>query len=366
MNVQIPILCKANSAIIFDRRLWHSATPNYSTTTRHATFVGYGYRWLMPKEAMYVEPALMASTCPVRSQLLGGTKSNAELFSPGPSLPVSAWLRSIGVDPETTGLDLVKIAQQAAPVARMIGDIGAATYPRNEQSVPNITAGGPVEVTPLPPSSMADVAISAEDYAEHRLTGSERNTLQDEGFLVLGEGGGLGADSVSEMLSLLDASAAAVEGVESEQNQLPIFSQATSGLQEAPLVQSMLVSPTVLPKVCDELGWNIHMSTAFAAYPSGARHSSASSSAAAVTTWGRLDGQLCREVATAGLELPCLGLLAVFSLGTAGEAASVTVLPRSHRASFASQSVKAATARFGHSFCGGWRACDTPICRLTV
>jgi hypothetical protein len=38
---------------------------------------------------------------------------------------------------------------------------------------------------------------------------------------------------VSELLSLLDASAAAVEGVESEQNQLPIFSQATSGLQEA-------------------------------------------------------------------------------------------------------------------------------------
>lgn len=38
----IPILCKANSAIIFDRRLWHSATPNYSTQTRHATFVGYG------------------------------------------------------------------------------------------------------------------------------------------------------------------------------------------------------------------------------------------------------------------------------------------------------------------------------------
>jgi hypothetical protein len=348
----IPILCKANSAIIFDRRLWHSATPNYSTTTRHATFVGYGYvrftaehrnlivrcvyptsiskprgcaccsyRWLMPKEAMYVEPALTASSCPIRSQLLGLHDSNAHLFSPSASLPLAAWLRSIGVDTETTGFDILKTGPKPVPVSRMVGDIGHATFPRNEQSVPNIEAGGPVEVTLLPPSS--DVEINSEEYASHRLTQNERTTLLNEGYLALGAGEGLGSDEVSELLQLL----ATVGGGKSHQ-QLPIFSQATPALQESTLVTRTLVSTKVLPKVCDALGWNIHMNTAFALYPG----------AAAAATWGRLDGQLCAEIATAGVDLPCLGLVAVYSLqssthgsSAAGQAATITVLPRSHR-----------------------------------
>lgn len=271
---------------------------------------------------MYVEPALTASSCPIRSQLLGLHESNAHLFSPSASLPLAAWLRSIGVDTETTGFDILKTGPKPVPVSRMIGDIGHATFPRNEQSVPNIEAGGPVEVTLLPPSSMDDVAINGEEYALHRLTQNERTTLLNEGYLTLGAGGGLGQDEVSELLQLL----AAVGGGKTHQ-QLPIFSQATPALQESTLVHKTLVSTKVLPKVCDALGWNIHMNTAFALYPG----------AAAAASWGRLDGQLCAEIATAGVDLPCLGLVAVFSLqsahddSTTGPAATITVLPRSHR-----------------------------------
>ena len=37
----IPVLCPANSAMIFDRRLYHAAAPNWSQTLRKAYFVGY-------------------------------------------------------------------------------------------------------------------------------------------------------------------------------------------------------------------------------------------------------------------------------------------------------------------------------------
>lgn len=272
---------------------------------------------------MYVEPALTASTCPIRSQLLGLHTSNAELFSPSASLPLAAWLRSIGVDTQTTGFDVLKNGVRPAPTARMIGDIGHATFPRNEQSVLNIEAGGPVEVTVLPPSSMDDVGISVEEYAAHRLTMEERSTLLDHGYLALGAEGGLRTDDVSELRSSLERA-----GGGREHHLLPIFSQANPALQETTLAQNMLTCPRVLPKVCDAIGWNIHMSTAFAAYPSGA----------STVTWGRLDGQLCAEVATAGVDLPCLGLVAVFSLqspshdkGNSTEPAAITVLPYSHR-----------------------------------
>ena len=32
--------------LMFDRRLFHTPTPNWSSTTRKVCFVGYGFRWL--------------------------------------------------------------------------------------------------------------------------------------------------------------------------------------------------------------------------------------------------------------------------------------------------------------------------------
>ena len=39
----IPICCKENTCLIFDRRLWHTASPNWSEhNMRLACFAGYG------------------------------------------------------------------------------------------------------------------------------------------------------------------------------------------------------------------------------------------------------------------------------------------------------------------------------------
>lgn len=44
-----PILAPKGSAVIFDRRLWHSASANLWKEPRKALFYGYSYRWLMPR-----------------------------------------------------------------------------------------------------------------------------------------------------------------------------------------------------------------------------------------------------------------------------------------------------------------------------
>jgi len=46
----IPIRCPANSCLLFDRRLYHTATPHWEpeAPVRQALFVGYAHRWLRP------------------------------------------------------------------------------------------------------------------------------------------------------------------------------------------------------------------------------------------------------------------------------------------------------------------------------
>jgi ectoine hydroxylase-related dioxygenase (phytanoyl-CoA dioxygenase family) len=45
----IPVRARPGTAVFFDRRLWHAASPNWSTHTRKVLFYGYGYRWLKPR-----------------------------------------------------------------------------------------------------------------------------------------------------------------------------------------------------------------------------------------------------------------------------------------------------------------------------
>ncbi|MBK34926.1 MAG: hypothetical protein CME26_05275 [Gemmatimonadetes bacterium] len=49
VNGGVPILAPKGSAVIFDRRLWHSARANYWTEPRKVAFYGYGYRWLQAR-----------------------------------------------------------------------------------------------------------------------------------------------------------------------------------------------------------------------------------------------------------------------------------------------------------------------------
>ena len=113
----IPVCCKANSALLFDRRLWcapaqtasgphctqmtekscvprHAATPHWGSRTRVACFAGYSWRWLRPKEPLFVERAMAVATCPIERQMLGYTTSCGGNYGPNAEdTPLVPWLK---------------------------------------------------------------------------------------------------------------------------------------------------------------------------------------------------------------------------------------------------------------------------------
>ena len=80
------------AAVFFDRRLWHSGSPNDSDRTRKVLFYGYSYRWLRPRDDMTVDH-LMDRCDPIRQQLLGASTGGMGYTSPGPEdVPLKAWM----------------------------------------------------------------------------------------------------------------------------------------------------------------------------------------------------------------------------------------------------------------------------------
>ena len=77
----VPVLAKAGSAVLFDRRLWHARGENRSTETRKAVFLAYTYRWIRPRDDI-VAPARADALCPVRRQLLGHGPSTTGYWIP--------------------------------------------------------------------------------------------------------------------------------------------------------------------------------------------------------------------------------------------------------------------------------------------
>jgi phytanoyl-CoA dioxygenase PhyH len=69
----VEITANPGDCFIFDRRLWHSRSPNYSEHTRKMLFVGYTYRWIRPLDDMPIDPASQwwADRTPVQRQLCG-------------------------------------------------------------------------------------------------------------------------------------------------------------------------------------------------------------------------------------------------------------------------------------------------------
>ncbi len=89
----VSICGNPGDAVIFDRRLWHSSSPNKSNLTRKALFYGYGYRWLQPKDNMTISPETIKQYGPIRQQLLGVASDNNRRFTPLPDdVPLKAWM----------------------------------------------------------------------------------------------------------------------------------------------------------------------------------------------------------------------------------------------------------------------------------
>jgi len=88
-----PVLVKPGTAVFFDRRLWHAASPNWSDITRKVLFYGYGYRWLRTKDDMTVQ-SLWEKCDPIRKQMLGwGTNCNGFYTPTDADVPLRTWLK---------------------------------------------------------------------------------------------------------------------------------------------------------------------------------------------------------------------------------------------------------------------------------
>ena len=88
----LAVTAQAGDALIFDRRLWHAASPNHSPVTRKVLFYGYSYRWLRPKCDM--NTGHVWDDCdPIRQQLLGARTTANGYFDPQEGdVPLRAWL----------------------------------------------------------------------------------------------------------------------------------------------------------------------------------------------------------------------------------------------------------------------------------
>ena len=88
----IPILAKPGTAVLFDRRLWHTRSPNYSGLTRKALFYGYSYRWLRARDELVVSPQLLVGCDAIQHQLLQ-RHMDADGYIPSDrDVPLRNWL----------------------------------------------------------------------------------------------------------------------------------------------------------------------------------------------------------------------------------------------------------------------------------
>jgi ectoine hydroxylase len=93
-----PILAEPGTAVLFDRRLWHSRTENLSPFTRKAVFLGYTYRWIRPRDDYDIDPAWRATLPPIRRQLLGEGMDAMSYWGLGDDeIPLRQWLRDRGL-----------------------------------------------------------------------------------------------------------------------------------------------------------------------------------------------------------------------------------------------------------------------------
>ncbi len=95
----VPVCVPPGTAVLFDRRLWHSRGANHSELTRKVLFYGYAYRWIRPKDDMRVEH-LYERLTPIRRQLLGDAVKNAGRYAPtDDDVPLRSWLTEhLGAD----------------------------------------------------------------------------------------------------------------------------------------------------------------------------------------------------------------------------------------------------------------------------
>ncbi len=89
----IEVRVKPGTAVLFDRRLWHSRGWNYSDITRKVLFFGYSYRWLRGLDYNVMPPDILAKCSPIRRQMLGDGVDIKGWWQPTDAdVPLKTWL----------------------------------------------------------------------------------------------------------------------------------------------------------------------------------------------------------------------------------------------------------------------------------
>jgi len=89
LQLQVP----AGTAVLFDRRMWHSRGHNSSQITRKVLFLGYSYRWLRGLDYNVMPDEILAKCDPIRRQLLGDGVDVKGWWQPTDAdVPLKVWL----------------------------------------------------------------------------------------------------------------------------------------------------------------------------------------------------------------------------------------------------------------------------------
>ncbi len=92
-DAAMDLLVKRGTAVLFDRRLWHSRGWNFSDVTRKVLFMGYSYRWLRGLDYNLMPPELLAKCNPIRRQLLGDGVDIKGWWQPTDAdVPLKTWI----------------------------------------------------------------------------------------------------------------------------------------------------------------------------------------------------------------------------------------------------------------------------------
>ncbi len=85
---------KSGTAVLFDRRLWHSRGYNYSQQVRKVLFFGYSYRWLRGLDYNNMPEEVLTKCDPIRRQLLGDGVDIKGWWQPTEAdVPLKEWIR---------------------------------------------------------------------------------------------------------------------------------------------------------------------------------------------------------------------------------------------------------------------------------
>ncbi|MEE2752586.1 MAG: phytanoyl-CoA dioxygenase family protein [Candidatus Latescibacterota bacterium] len=90
-SVQVQV--KAGTAVLFDRRMWHSRGINTSDITRKVLFLGYSYRWLRGLDYNVIPDDILEKCDPIRRQMLGDGVDVKGWWQPtDDDVPLKGWL----------------------------------------------------------------------------------------------------------------------------------------------------------------------------------------------------------------------------------------------------------------------------------